>query len=110
DAGADEVIFLDIAATSSGRGILLELIGDVAKVLDIPFAIGGGIRNIKDIQDVLDMGANKVSISSAALSTPGLITEASDKFGREKIIVAIDAKSKVRQDGWHVYTAGGSKN
>src|SRR5690606_34532922 len=63
DAGADEVIFLDIAATSSGRGILLELIGDVAKVLDIPFAIGGGIRNIKDIQDVLDMGANKVSIS-----------------------------------------------
>lgn len=110
DAGADEIVFLDITATSSGKGVLLDLVRDTVKVLDIPLTIGGGIRSIDDIRNVLNMGASKVSISSAALENPGFVAEASAKFGREKIVVAIDAKSKVNQYGWYVYAIGGSKN
>lgn len=110
DAGADEIVLLDISATSEKRSILLNLIREIADAIDIPLIVGGGIKSLKDIQNVLDMGANKVSISSAAISRPELIKEAASRFGGDKIIVAVDAKKRKCEDGWDVYTAGGTKN
>lgn len=110
DAGADEIVLLDISATSEKRSILLNLIREIADAIDIPLIVGGGIKSLKDIQNVLDMGANKVSISSAAISRPELIKEAASRFGGDKIIVAVDAKKRKCEDRWDVYTAGGTKN
>lgn len=107
-SGADELVFLDISATQQGRGILLELVKETAKQVAIPFTVGGGIGSIKDIEAVLQAGADKVSINSAALKRPELITEAAERFGSNRIVAAIDAKR--RADGrYEVYSRGGNE-
>ncbi len=110
DAGADEIVLLDVAATLDNRDILLDLIGQMAKKIDIPLIVGGGIGSTEDVEKVLTAGADKVSINSGAIVNPGLIDEISSKFSREQIVVAIDAKIKNNKTGWDVYTAGGRKN
>tara|TARA_Y100000590_G_scaffold470712_1_gene668324 strand:+ start:11197 stop:11958 length:762 start_codon:yes stop_codon:yes gene_type:complete len=106
DQGADELIFLDISATVEGRNNVLELVRKVAKSVFIPFSVGGGIRSTEDISNVLDAGADKVSINSAALKDPLLITKGAEKFGSQCIILAMDVK---RMDGsWIVHSHGGT--
>jgi len=90
--GADELVFLDIAATVESRGTRLEWVRKVAGKVSIPFAVGGGIRNTEDMKDLFGLGVNKISINTAAVRTPELIREASRKFGREKLVVAIDGR------------------
>ena len=90
--GADELVFLDIMATVENRKTRLEWVQRVADIVTIPFAVGGGIGNIKDMEDLFDLGVNKVSINTAAVKNPGLITEASKRFGKEKLVIAIDGK------------------
>ncbi|MCD6567793.1 MAG: imidazole glycerol phosphate synthase subunit HisF [Dehalococcoidia bacterium] len=97
--GADELVFLDIAATVEGRGTRLEWVKRVADSVSIPFAVGGGIRQITDMEALFDLGVDKVSINTAAVNRPGLIREASEKFGREKIVVAIDARKNPPDSG-----------
>jgi len=104
--GADEVVFLDITASSEARKTMLEVVRHTAREVFIPFAVGGGIRNIDDIRDTLNAGADKVSINSAALKEPSLITDGASKFGSQCIIVAIDARSRAG-GGWEVYINGG---
>ena len=89
---ADELVFLDIFATVENRGTRLEWVRKVAERVTIPFAVGGGIRNIEDMKALFDIGVDKVSINTAAVKTPGLISEASRKFGKEKLVVAIDGR------------------
>ncbi|HHT64805.1 MAG TPA: imidazole glycerol phosphate synthase subunit HisF [Clostridiales bacterium] len=108
-SGADELAFLDISATQQGRGILLDLVKQTAKKVTIPFTVGGGIRNLKDMEAVLDAGADKVSINSAALLNPELISEAAKRFGSQSLVVAIDAKRRP-DGGYDVYTRGGNTN
>lgn len=110
DTGADEIVFLDIGATIEERGLLLNLIKNAVNAIDIPLIVGGGIKTLEDIQEILDIGAEKVSINSAAISNPQIIKEASSKFGSEKIIVAIDAKRQQCKERWEVYTSGGTYN
>jgi cyclase len=90
--GADELVFLDIMATVENRKTMLEWVKRVAQKVTIPFAVGGGIRNIEDMKDLFDIGVTKVSINTSAVKTPTLITEASKKFGKDKLVVAIDGK------------------
>ena len=97
--GADELVFLDIAATVEGRGTRLEWVKRVADSVSIPFAVGGGIRQITDMEALFDLGVDKVSINTAAVNRPGLIREASEKFSREKIVVAIDARKNPPDSG-----------
>jgi cyclase len=97
--GADELVFLDIAATVENRGTRLEWVKKVAKKVTIPFAVGGGIRNIEDMKALFDLGVNKVSINTAAVKNPELIREASKKFGRQKLVVAIDGRKNSRRAG-----------
>lgn len=105
-AGADEVVFLDITASSDHRNTTVELAAGVAEKLFIPFTVGGGIRTVEDFKAILREGADKVSVNSAAIERPELISEAADKFGSQCVTVAIDAKSQ--GDGtWHVYKNGG---
>jgi imidazole glycerol-phosphate synthase subunit HisF len=105
-AGADELVFLDITATSDKRGTVVELARRAADELFIPFTIGGGIRSVTDAQAVLDAGADKVSVNSAALARPELIGELTRTFGSQCVVLAIDAKA--RDDGsWEAYLAGG---
>lgn len=105
-AGADEVVFLDITASSDHRNTTVELASRVAEKLFIPFTVGGGIRTVEDFKAILREGADKVSVNSAAIERPELISEAADKFGSQCVTVAIDAKSQ--GDGtWHVYKNGG---
>jgi imidazole glycerol-phosphate synthase subunit HisF len=106
-AGADELVFLDITATSDRRSTVVELARHVADELFIPFTIGGGIRSVSDAQAVLDAGADKVSVNSAALDRPGLIDELASTFGVQCVVLAIDAKAG--SDGWEAYLAGGRK-
>lgn len=108
EAGADELVLLDITATNETRKTKLKLVENVKKVISIPLVVGGGIRSLNDMSDVFDAGADKVSIGSAAVEQSELISEASAKFGNERITVAIDAK-KVGQR-WHVMTRGGKKD
>jgi imidazole glycerol-phosphate synthase subunit HisF len=103
--GADEVIFLDITATSDKRDTVVELARRAADEVFVPFTIGGGVRAVGDAQAVLDAGADKVSVNSAAVARPELISEMADVFGAQCVVLAIDAKR--RDDGWEVYTAGG---
>jgi cyclase len=103
--GADEVIFLDIAASHERRETIVELARRAADNVFIPFTIGGGIRSVADAQAVLDAGADKVSVNSAALARPQLLTELADQFGAQCIVIAIDAKRE--HDGWGVYVKGG---
>ncbi len=109
-AGADEVVFLDITATSDGRNTTVDLVRRVAAKVFIPFTVGGGIRSIEDFKVLLREGADKISINSAAIDNPELISEAADKFGSQCVVVAIDAKRRINGDGWEVYKAGGRIN
>lgn len=104
--GADELVFLDITASHEGRKTMVEVVKRTAKEVFIPFAVGGGIRNIDDIREMLNAGADKVSINSAAIKEPGLITEGARKFGSQCIVVAIDAR-KTEKGKWEVYINGG---
>lgn len=108
EAGADEIVFLDISATQERRDTVTALVAKVAANLSVPFSVGGGIRSLDDIRKILDAGANKISIGSAALENPELITEAAKAFGKNSIIVAIDAKND-SCGSWEVYASGGRK-
>jgi imidazole glycerol-phosphate synthase subunit HisF len=106
-AGADELVFLDITATSDRRATVVELARRTADRVFIPFTIGGGIRSVADAQAVLDAGADKVSVNSAAVAQPALIGELAEQFGAQCVVLAIDAKHRPARDGWEVHTAGG---
>ena len=109
EQGADELTFLDITATSDGRDLILPIIEAVASQVFIPLTVGGGVRSVADVRRLLNAGADKVSFNSAAVARPELIREASDKYGAQCIVVAIDAKRQPASTGggWHVYTHGG---
>ncbi len=106
--GADELVFYDITATHENRGIFLDIIRDVAKAINIPFMIGGGIRKIEDFTAVLGAGADKVSINSAAVADPDLIRRAALKFGSQCVVLSMDVKRM--DDGWKIVTHGGRNN
>ncbi len=108
-AGADELVFLDITATSDHRETVVELARSAADQVFIPFTIGGGIRSVTDAQAVLDAGADKVSVNSAALARPALIDELAARFGAQCIVVAIDAQRDQSVERWQAYLAGGRK-
>jgi cyclase len=111
EQGADEITFLDITATSDGRGLLLHMIEAVASQVFIPLTVGGGVRTVDDVRTLLNAGADKVSFNSAAVANPQVIRDASAKYGAQCIVVAIDAKSRDDgQPGWQVYTHGGRRN
>jgi len=106
EQGADELTFLDITATSDGRDLILPIIEAVAAQVFIPLTVGGGVRSVADVRRLLNAGADKVSFNSAAVARPALIGEASERYGAQCIVVAIDAKRQAT-GGWHVYTHGG---
>ena len=106
-AGADEVVFLDITASSDHRNTVADLVRRVAQRVFIPFTVGGGIRTVDDFRLLLREGADKISINSAALMNPQLIHDAAEKFGRQCVVVAIDAKRRSDGSGWNVYKNGG---
>lgn len=106
-AGADEVVFLDITASSDGRNTVVDMVREVAKKLFIPFTVGGGIRTVDDFKVILREGADKVAVNSAAIKRPELISEAAEKFGSQCVVVAIDAKRREPFDGWNIYLNGG---
>jgi len=110
EQGADELTFLDITATSDGRDLILHIIEAVASKVFIPLTVGGGVRAVADVRRLLNAGADKVSFNSAAVADPELIRAASDKYGAQCIVVAIDAKRRADGSGWDVYTHGGRKN
>jgi cyclase len=120
DQGADELTFLDITATSDGRDLILHIIEAVAAQVFIPLTVGGGVRSVEDVRRLLNAGADKVSFNSAAVANPQVIRDASQKYGAQCIVVAIDAKLRVNSDpdakaradgqGWDVYTHGGRRN
>jgi cyclase len=105
--GADEVVFLDITASSDARNTQLEWVRRVAETLFIPFTVGGGIRTVEDFRTILREGADKIAINSAAILNPQLISDAADKFGSQCVVVAIDAKRKADGSGWTIYKNGG---
>lgn len=107
EAGADEVVFLDITASADERSTQLEWVRQVASKVFIPFTVGGGIRTVEDFRMILREGADKISINSAAIMNPQLISDAADKFGSQCVVVAIDAKRRSDGDGWTVYKNGG---
>jgi cyclase len=109
-AGADELVFLDITATHENRDTIVDLARRTADNVFIPFTIGGGIRSVADAQAVLDAGADKVSINSAAVARPELINELAAQFGAQCVVLAIDAKAREDGEGWEVYVAGGRRN
>ncbi len=106
-AGADELVFLDITATSDHRKTVTDLVRRVAEQVFIPFTVGGGIRNVDDFKALLREGADKISINSSAIMNPNLIGEAADKFGSQCVVVAIDAKRREDGSGWNIYKNGG---
>lgn len=106
-AGADELVFLDITASSDARSIVLDMVKRVAEQVFIPFTVGGGIRTVDDFRDILREGADKISVNSAAIKRPELISEAADKFGSQCVVLAVDAKRRINGDGWTVYLNGG---
>jgi imidazole glycerol-phosphate synthase subunit HisF len=116
EQGADELTFLDITATSDGRDLILHIIEAVASQVFIPLTVGGGVRTVEDVRRLLNAGADKVSFNSAAVANPQVIRDASDKYGAQCIVVAIDAKRRhgsdiaARGEGWDVYTHGGRNN
>lgn len=109
-AGADELVFLDITATSDGRNTTVDLVRRVAAKVFIPFTVGGGIRSVEDFKVLLREGADKISVNSAAIDRPELISEAAFRFGSQCVVVAIDAKRRTNGEGWEVYKAGGRIN
>jgi cyclase len=110
DQGADELTFLDITATSDGRDLILHIIEAVASQVFIPLTVGGGVRTVEDVRRLLNAGADKVSFNSAAIANPQVIRDASQKYGAQCIVVAIDAKARPDRSGWDVYSHGGRKN
>ena len=106
-AGADELVFLDITASSDARDIKVNMVRKVAETVFIPFTVGGGIRTIDDFKMILREGADKVSVNSAAILNPELVSEAADKFGSQCVVVAIDAKRRKDAEGWTIYKNGG---
>ncbi len=106
-AGADELVFLDITATSDARDTVTDMVRRVAENVFIPFTVGGGIRTVEDMKAILREGADKISVNSAAVRRPELIAEGAEKFGSQCITVAIDARRRDNGDGWTVYVAGG---
>lgn len=106
-AGADEVVFLDITASADSRSTQLEWVRQVASKVFIPFTVGGGIRTVEDFKILLREGADKISINSAAIMNPQLISDAADKFGSQCVVVAIDAKKREDGTGWNIYKNGG---
>ena len=121
--GADELTFLDITATSDGRDVILHIIEAVASQVCIPLTVGGGVRTVEDVRRLLNAGADKTSFNSAAIANPQVIRDASDKYGSQCIVVAIDAKRRSAEDeqrmgangllvgpGWDVFSHGGRKN
>ena len=106
-AGADELVFLDITASSDARDIKVNMVRKVAETVFIPFTVGGGIRTIDDFKMILREGADKVSVNSAAILNPELVSEAADKFGSQCVVVAIDAKRRKDAQGWTIYKNGG---
>lgn len=105
--GADELVFLDITASSDDRSIVIDMVRRVAETVFIPFTVGGGIRKVEDFTALLRAGADKVSVNSAAILRPELISEAAYKFGSQCVVVAIDAKRRVDGSGWTIYKNGG---
>lgn len=106
-AGADEVVFLDITASSDNRGTVVDMVRRVAANVFIPFTVGGGIRTVDDFRMLLREGADKISINTAAIMNPQLISDAAYKFGSQCVVVAIDAKKRADGEGWTVYKNGG---
>ena len=105
EQGADEITFLDITASSDGRGLIFDIIEKVAKQIFIPLTVGGGVKSCEDIRNLLNAGADKVGINTSAINNPDLVAEASARFGSQAIVVAIDAKRV--EDHWEVFTHGG---
>ena len=106
-AGADELVFLDITASSDNRNTVVDMVREVAKKVFIPFTVGGGIRTVEDFKAILREGADKISINSAAINNPNLIKEAAEKFGSQCVVVAIDARRREDGSGWNVFKNGG---
>jgi cyclase len=105
--GADELVFLDISAAPEGRGTLLDIVERTARRAFIPLTVGGGVRSVDDMRDVLRAGADKVSLNTAAVADPGLIAACAARFGRQAVVVAIDARRRPADDGWEVVVKGG---
>ena len=106
-AGADEIVFLDITASSDARKTVVDMVRRVAENVFIPFTVGGGIRTVEDFKVLLREGADKISINSSAINRPELISEAADKFGSQCVVVAIDARRRADGSGWNIYKNGG---
>lgn len=106
-AGADELVFLDITASSDARTIKVDMVRRVAETVFIPFTVGGGIRTVNDFKEILREGADKVAVNTAAIMNPNLISDAADKFGSQCVVVAIDAKRREDGSGWNIYKNGG---
>ena len=109
-AGADELVFLDITASSDARDTVVDMVNAVARNVFIPFTVGGGIRTVEDFRRILNAGADKVSVNSSAIKNPQLITDAAEKFGSQCVVVAIDAKRREDGSDWDVYLNGGRVN
>ena len=109
-AGADELVFLDITASSDGRNTVVDMVRKVAECVFIPFTVGGGIRTVEDFKVLLREGADKISINSSAINNPQLIADAAEKFGSQCVVVAIDAKKRADGSGWNIYKNGGRIN
>ena len=107
DAGADEVVFLDITASSDERNIILDVVEKTAQEVFIPLTVGGGVRSLEDIRNILSAGADKIGMNSAAIKDPSLINKGAERFGNQCIVVAIDAKRKLDGSGFEVYIHGG---
>lgn len=107
EAGADELVFLDITASSDARETVVDMVRKVAETVFIPFTVGGGIRTVEDFRMLLREGADKISINSSAINTPELISDAAKKFGSQCVVVAIDAKRRRDGSGWNIYKNGG---
>lgn len=109
EAGIDEVVFLDITASAEKRGLIVETIERTARQVFIPLAVGGGVRGVDDARRLLRAGADKISVNTAAVERPALITELSNEFGAQAVVLAIDARRRTDGHGWVVYTYGGRK-
>ncbi len=107
EAGADEVVFLDIMASSDARKTVVDMVRRVAERVFIPFTVGGGIRTVEDFRELLREGADKISVNSAAIDRPELLSEAADKFGSQCVVLAVDAKRRADGSGWNIYKHGG---
>ena len=107
EQGADELVFLDITASSDGRDTLVDVVRRTAREVFIPLTVGGGIRSVEDARRIIHSGADKISVNTAAVRRPELITELSEEFGAQAVVLAIDARRRADRSGWNVFTKGG---